>query len=77
MRHEPTSAALGIAPILTKEELAAVLRVHPRTIERLVVAGDIPAGRRIGRQVRWLRDDLLEALGVDCGAADAAKRRRR
>ena len=77
MRHEPTLAAQSIPPILTKEELATTLRVHPRTIERLVAAGHIPPGRRIGRQVRWLREDLLSSLGVDCGLNVRAEGRER
>jgi len=77
MRHEPTSAAASIAPILTKDEIAQLLRVHPRTVERLVHAGHLPAGRRLGRQVRWLREDVLGALGsgLESGAETVRGRR--
>lgn len=48
--------------MLTKHELAELLRVHPRTIERLVLAGQLPRGWRVGRQVRWLRDEVISFL---------------
>jgi excisionase family DNA binding protein len=44
-------------PFLTTEEVLACLKVDPRTIYRLIKAGELPAVR-IGRQWRFRRADL-------------------
>ena len=38
-----------LAPLLTLEEVAALLKLNPRTIRRLVVAGRLPCARIAGR----------------------------
>ena len=43
--------------LLTCEEAAAYLRVHPRTVTRLLTAGKLP-GVKIGRQWRLRKADL-------------------
>lgn len=55
--------ALGAAPResevewLDAREAAALLRVHPRTVARLVARGELPAGHA-GRALRFKRSDL-------------------
>ncbi|HHM12542.1 MAG TPA: DNA-binding protein [Planctomycetaceae bacterium] len=61
MRQLATS---DIPFVLDKCDLADILKVSARTIERWIRKGLFPPGRRLGGQVRWLRDDLLEALGA-------------
>lgn len=43
--------------LLTTDEVLAYLKVTPRTIYRLIRAGEIPA-LRVGRQWRFRRSDL-------------------
>ena len=43
--------------LLTCEEAAAYLRVHPRTVTRLLTAGRLP-GVKVGRQWRLRKADL-------------------
>ena len=40
-----------LSRLLTSVELGALLRLHPKTIERLARAGELP-GKKIGR--RWV-----------------------
>jgi excisionase family DNA binding protein len=61
-------------PLLTLEEVVVYLRVHPRTVYRLVHSGEIPAVR-VGRQWRIRRSALdawLERRVDDKGQVDAA-----
>jgi excisionase family DNA binding protein len=44
-------------PLLTTREAADILRVHPRTVQRLVRSGALPAVR-LGRAIRFERRDL-------------------
>ena len=50
--NDSTSSAF-----LTTEEVIDFLRVNPRTVYRLIQAGDLPAVR-VGRQWRFRRTDL-------------------
>lgn len=48
---------------LTRTEAAGLLRVSPRTWDRLRARPDFPAGRRLGPgTARWLESELLEWL---------------
>jgi len=49
---------------LTTEEVIDFLRVNPRTVYRLIQAGDLPAVR-VGRQWRFRRTDLETWLNRD------------
>ena len=44
---------------LTQDEVAAMLGVHPRTLQRLRAAGEGPKPITIGRSVRYRRADVL------------------
>ena len=53
--------------LLTLAEAAAQLRISPRTLRRMVKAGDVTT-IRIGRQLRFDRDTLwLEINDLDSG----------
>ena len=59
--------ALGAAPlpeVLTPREAAEFLRIHPRTLERKVAAGELPAPYRSGRLVRYSRTALQEFVAA-------------
>jgi excisionase family DNA binding protein len=45
-------------PLLTKEDVAALLKVQPRTINEWQRQGRFPAPVRLGRLRRWRRSDL-------------------
>jgi excisionase family DNA binding protein len=60
----PVAAPIA-APLLTVEETADLLRVHPSTVRRLVRGGQLEV-RHIGRAVRIPRTSLdrLVAMGA-------------
>ena len=47
--------------ILTPAEVAAILRIHVRTVYKLVEEGVIP-GNRIGRSWRFSKKDILDLV---------------
>ena len=47
---------------MTKNEVAAVLRVTPRTVSTYVRIGALPAPMRLGRRPLWAQDDLERAI---------------
>lgn len=54
----PSKAGSDVAPtLLTTDEAATLLRVHPRTVQRLVERGELPAVH-LGSAVRFDPDDL-------------------
>jgi PTS system nitrogen regulatory IIA component len=55
------SSPSELEAFLTTEEVLRYLKVTPRTIYRLIRAGELPAVR-IGRQWRFRRTDLNEWL---------------
>jgi excisionase family DNA binding protein len=57
----PVSASEA-AGLLTKEELAGVLKCSERQIERLQVARKIPFVKLSGRMIRYRRESVLRAL---------------
>jgi predicted DNA-binding transcriptional regulator AlpA len=59
------------SPLMGPDEFAKLLDVHPRTLHRMELAGDIPAAIRIGpKTVRWRRDMVDEFLRT--GRVDSA-----
>ncbi len=40
-------------PLLRKREVAALLKVSTRTVERLAKSGQLPPALRVGGQYRW------------------------
>ncbi len=51
-------------PCLTRLELAELLRVTVRTVDRMIAAGEIPVRRVRGRAVRFLRSDVDRYLNA-------------
>ena len=47
----------GFEPLLDASEAAKLLRIHPKTLQRLARVGDVPAFR-IGRFWRYRASDL-------------------
>lgn len=62
-------------PLLDSDEAAALLKIHPKTLQRMARRGDIP-GIQIGRLWRFRTSDLNEwmshANGHQYGQAHAA-----
>jgi excisionase family DNA binding protein len=58
----PTSQAGPPPEVLTPREAANFLQIHPRTLERKVAAGELPAPYRSGRLVRYSRTALQEFI---------------
>lgn len=61
--------------IMTPSEVAALLKIHLKTVYKLAEKGIIP-GNRIGRSWRFSRSDVLELVstkGLGEGAEDAAR----
>jgi excisionase family DNA binding protein len=54
MATEPASEE-----VLTLEQAAALLHLHPRTVSALARAGRLP-GRKVGKQWRFARARLLD-----------------
>lgn len=59
---------------LSQAALADMLDVHPRTLRRLELSGDIPAATSIGSIKRWRRSTIQEWL--DAGQPRPRKARR-
>jgi excisionase family DNA binding protein len=51
----------GLPHLLTLEEVANSLRLHPRTVRRMVDCGRIPC-MRIGRAIRFAQGDVFAWL---------------
>lgn len=60
---EPVTDLASLPALLTADEVAAVLRLHPTTIKLLMRDGKLP-GKKIGGQWRLLKTDLLAYLGA-------------
>ena len=71
--REPTPADTTNAEplLLSAADLSRELGISARTIRRLDLEGKIPAPVRIGRAVRWRRDEIVEWLAA--GAPDRAE----
>ena len=56
-----TCAATDLPEVMTADEVAAFLRVNPKTVYAAVAAGQLP-GRRVGKRIVFWRDALLDWL---------------
>ena len=77
---DPSAAggpAAGPPPglLLTTDELAELLRVSRRAVERWAAAGRIPGRVQVGRVVRWRRIEVLEWIAAGCPAPARPRRR--
>ena len=55
--------------IMTPSEVAALLKIHLKTVYKLAEKGVIP-GNRIGRSWRFSRSDVLELVSSKSGLSD-------
>jgi excisionase family DNA binding protein len=62
-------------PVLTVEELAAMLRIERKTAYAAIRRGEIPGARRIGGVIRISRERVLAWLSQDQGRADRSRSR--
>ncbi len=52
--------------LLTHAEVAQLLRVSPRTVDRMRQEGTIIPPVKLNRQLRWLKSELIEWLQAGC-----------
>ena len=62
------------SPVLTVEELAALLRIERKTAYAAIRRGEIPGARRIGGVIRISRERVLAWLSQEQGRADRSRR---
>jgi excisionase family DNA binding protein len=62
-------------PVLTVEELAAMLRIERKTAYAAIRRGEIPGARRIGGVIRISRERVLAWLSQEHGRADRSRSR--
>lgn len=55
---QPSAGTSGNPEFLTNDEAAALLRLSPRTLEKLRVLGGGPRYRKFGARVLYAADDL-------------------
>jgi len=82
VRPTITESTIGVpatqeapSPILTVDELAALLRLDRKTVYSMVKRGEIPGVRRFGRAVRIHRETVLRWLADGLGSTPRARRR--
>jgi excisionase family DNA binding protein len=71
----PTLSTGALAPVLTVDEVAALLRIERKTAYAAIQRGEIPGVRRIGSILRISRDALLDWLARGDGPVSHARRR--
>jgi excisionase family DNA binding protein len=71
--HEGTCSYLReaerVEEIITPSEVAALLRIHVKTVYRLAEEGLIP-GKRIGRSWRFRKSSVLELISREDGLVE-------
>jgi excisionase family DNA binding protein len=53
----------GIEPLIDTEEAAALLQIHPRTLQRMARRGEV-RGYQLGKLWRFRASDLLERFSA-------------
>ena len=61
--------------LLDLHEVAAFLNISAATIRRLAERGAMPQPVRLGRAVRWKREDLLSWVAAGCSPCTREKER--
>jgi len=69
-----TPDAAAPSPILTVDELAALLRLNRKTVYDALSRGEIPGARRVGSTYRILRAVVIEWLASGQGRVSHSKR---
>lgn len=52
------------SPMLSTREMAAILGIHPKTLELWARAGRVPAAKTVGGQYRFDRAAVMERLAA-------------
>lgn len=68
-KFQPAPLALGSPPCVTRFELAGLLHVSLRTVDRMIAAEEINVHRVRGKAVRFLRSDVEEYLKATAESA--------
>lgn len=63
-----------VAPVLTVDELASLLRLNRKTVYDALSRGEIPGARRVGSSYRILRAAVIEWLASGQGRVSHSKR---
>lgn len=71
----PAATARDLPPVLTAQELGALLRLRPRSVYEAIRRREIPGVRRIGRKVRVDRDTIVKWLADGQGRVSRSPRR--
>lgn len=59
----PLGIDVGLAPLLTINDLIHLLQLHKRTVQRLCRIGVLPQPIKLGGSNRWLASEVNEAIG--------------
>ena len=62
--------------LLSKKELAHELRLSARKIDDMRCRGLLPEPRRLGRSIRWVREEITEWIAAGCPSREAFEQRR-
>ncbi len=62
---------LAIAALLDRPGVAALLKVSRSFVQKLHDTGRLPMPVRLGRAVRWRRDELLAWIDAGCPSRDS------
>src|SRR5690606_13207411 len=57
-RSHPPTWNLREADLMTKAEVASLLRVSPRTVQNYLSSGILPPPAKLGRRLLWRRADI-------------------
>jgi excisionase family DNA binding protein len=67
----------SLPPVLSVEEVAALMRINRKTAYAAIAEGEVPGVRRLGRCIRVSRDVLLRWLAEGEGGKVERRRGRR
>lgn len=56
-------------PLLTKTDVASLLKVCKRQVDRLVRGGQLPPPKYLERHPRWRESEIVAWMQADCPAA--------
>ena len=72
--RRPSAGGADLSPVLTVDELAALLRINRKTAYTAIERGEVPGVRRIGGVIRVSREAVLEWLAQGQGRAARSRR---
>jgi predicted DNA-binding transcriptional regulator AlpA len=69
----PYAAAYGqmsLPALIDVDEVGAITSFCPKTIRRMADSGRLPRPIRLGRAIRWRRDEILRWIEAGCPSRD-------